>query len=261
MANYQQINLTAGETGAYSEEDLAKIEAQDEAVDEAEGIQDEAGVEVDEERPEWLPEKFASPEQLAKAYAELESSFSSRSKDAEEQPADVDEAPEVPDRDFSVYSEEFAENGDLSEESIDQIESWGIPREMIEGYVEGQKAVLAAQFQSVYLEAGGEESYNSMIEWAADSLPEGEQDAFNRAVMQGTTDDMMFAVRSLVSRWRASTGTGARPLVQGSTSPSKASGSFKSLAELTAAMKDPRYAKDPAYRKDIESRLAVSDIL
>jgi uncharacterized protein YbaA (DUF1428 family) len=261
MANYQQINLSTGETGAYSEADLAKIETQEGAVDEAEGIQDEAGVESDEERPEWLPEKFASPEQLAKAYSELESRYSSRSQDTEEQPDDGDEAPEVAERDFSVYSDEFAEHGTLSEESVAEIESWGIPREMIEGYVEGQKAVLAAQFQSVYSEAGGEESYNSMIEWAADNLPDGEQDAFNRAVMQGTTDDMMFAVRSLVSRWRASTGTGSRPLVQGSTSPAKASGSFRSLAELTAAMKDPRYAKDPAYRKDIETRLAVSDIL
>lgn len=261
MSNYQQVSMTTGETSAYSEADLAKIEAEDGVVDEAEGIQDEVGVEVDEDRPEWLPQKFASPEQLAKAYAELEARYSSRSKNSEEQPADVDEAPEVSERDFSVYTEEFAENGDLSEESIAQIESWGIPREMIEGYVEGQKAVLAAQFQSVYSEAGGEESYNAMLEWAGDNLPEGEQDAFNRAVMQGTQDDMMFAVRSLVSRWRASTGTGARPLVQGSTSPAKASGGFKSLAELTAAMKDPRYAKDPAYRKDIETRLAVSDIM
>jgi hypothetical protein len=35
---------------------------------------------------------------------------------------------------------------------------------------------------------------------------------------------------------------------------------FRSNAEVTAAMKDPRYESDPAYRQDISDRLERSDL-
>ena len=56
----------------------------------------------EQERPEWLPEKFKSPEDMAKAYGELEKSFTkSRQEDApkeaeaEEQPAEEKETLEM----------------------------------------------------------------------------------------------------------------------------------------------------------------------
>ena len=83
--------------------------------------------------------------------------------------------------------------------------------------------------------------------------------AFDEAVTNGSEDQMMFAVRSLASQWKAgNTGT---PLIQGDTGSAGATGGYRSLAELTSAMKDPRYAKDPAYRKDVEQRLANSQIM
>ena len=132
---------------------------------------------------------------------------------------------------------------------------------MIDAYVEGQKAVMEQQFSSVYNEVGGEDNYETMIEWAAENLTEGDQDAFNDSVTQGTNDQMMFAIRSLAARWRSETGTNGAPLIQGSTGAQGAAGAFRSLAELTTAMKDPRYSTDPAYRKDIENRLSNSNIL
>ena len=36
--------------------------------------------------------------------------------------------------------------------------------------------------------------------------------------------------------------------------------SFKSQAELVAAMSDPRYDRDPAYRQDLMRRLENSDV-
>ena len=35
---------------------------------------------------------------------------------------------------------------------------------------------------------------------------------------------------------------------------------FGSNAEITAAMKDPRYESDPAYRQDVLDRLERSDV-
>ena len=132
---------------------------------------------------------------------------------------------------------------------------------MIDGYIAGQKAILDSHYATVHAEVGGEENYGKMIEWASENLPQGEQDAFNRAVMEGTGDEMMFAVRSLSSRWMAAEGQPSAPLIQGSTSPMGASGGFRSVGEVTAAMRDPRYTKDAAYRRDVEQRLANSTVI
>jgi len=252
MSDYQKVEIVKEESQAFTEDDIQKVEAQEQS-------QEESPEEFQEERPEWLPEKFDSPEELAKAYSELQSNFTQQ-RQSRSNEADAEQPEEGEVFDFTRYSDEFAENGDLSDDSIEAIEAQGIPREMIDGYIAGQQALLDAQFNSIYSEVGGEDAYNDMIEWAGDNLSEGEQNAFNRAIMEGTDDDMMFAIRGLAMRY-GSQGGGAQPLVQGSTAPSGASGGFKSLAELTAAMKDPRYNKDPAYRKQIETRLSVSNIL
>lgn len=252
MSEYQKVEIVKDEPQSFTEDDIQKVEA-------LEQPQEQEAEEFEEERPEWLPEKFSSPEELAKAYAELQSNFT-RQRQQPEDEADAEQPTESQGFDFTQYSEEFAEHGDLSDDSIQAIEAQGIPREMIEGYVAGQQALLDAQFNSIYSEVGGEESYNEMIEWAGDNLSEGEQSAFNRAVMEGSQDDMMFAIRGLALRYQSQGGS-PKPLVQGSTASAQASSGFKSLAELTAAMKDPRYNKDPAYRQQIESRLSVSNIL
>lgn len=252
MSDYQKVEINKGsEPAPYSEADLEKLENTP---------TEESPEQATEEKPEWLPEKFSSPEELAKAYGELQSKLSSVESTETEESEEPVESPEEGSRDFSKFTEEFAESGDLSDESFKEIESWGIPREMIDGYIEGQKAVQQSMFASVYEEAGGEEGYKSMLEWAESNLQEGEQDAFNKIVMEGGKDEMMFAVRSLANRWRAGGGE-SKPIIQGSTGSSGASGGFRSLAELTNAMKDPKYQKDPAYRKDIENRLKVSNIL
>ena len=98
-----------------------------------------------------------------------------------------------------------------------------------------------------------------MLEWASESLEENEIEAFNSIMEQGNPAAMQMAVRGLQARFSQSSGSPAK-LIQGDTiGPS--GGAFRSVAELTAAMKDPRYHKDPAYRRDVENRLKNSNIL
>ena len=42
--------------------------------------------------------------------------------------------------------------------------------------------------------------------------------------------------------------------------PANTSNTFRSQAELVAAMSDPRYDNDPAYRDDVLNKLANSDL-
>ena len=72
---------------------------------------------VESERPEWLPEKFKSPEDMAKAYGELEKEFTKSRQEPEEAEVptnDVEiegakEAVESVGLDFEAMSNEYTE--------------------------------------------------------------------------------------------------------------------------------------------------------
>ena len=76
MAELQQINInepTAAEQEAAEKNAALEEEIANAASAEAEQVEQEATQELSEgDRPEWLDEKFKSPEDLAKAYKELE---------------------------------------------------------------------------------------------------------------------------------------------------------------------------------------------
>ena len=255
----ERVEIPVNEDGPLSEQDVQNLEQ--EAASEGQEEQ------THEERPEWLPEKFETAEEMAKAYAELQSEFTKKQQASESGNQETEEAAgnaqEMSLESFQDFTKEFNETGDVSEESRQNIvDTMGLPREMVDGYIDGQRAIMDSHFAAIYGEVGGEEKYGEMISWAVENLPEGEQQAFNDAVMNGTTDQMNFAVKSLAARWMSNGGgSSPAPLIQGSTSAEGSSGSFRSVAELTRAMKDPRYTKDKAYRKDIETRLSNSNIL
>jgi hypothetical protein len=201
-------------------------------------------------RPQWLPEKFQSPEELARAYSELETKFTK----VNQTPPPTDA---VPQERFNYFSQEFAQNGTLSDQSYGELETMGIPRDVVDAYIHGQQAVAEAQVSSVYSAVGGPEQYQAMTEWAAENIPEAEIDAFNNAIESGDQSMIMFAIRGLSAQYAAS--TGSPRLVQGSTSTNGTS-AFRSIAEVTSAMRDPRYRRDPAYRQDVENKLRVSNV-
>jgi len=257
MGDYQKIELTTDETQPFSEQDVENLEQ--------EAATEEQAEQVTEERPEWLPEKFSSAQDMVNAYDELQAAFTrdkqnSSSREEKNQKTDATTT-EFTDNTFSKFTEEFNNTGDVSIESREQIERMGIPRDVVDAYIEGQKSIMDSTFADVYDTVGGEEQYAEMLNWAADNISEDEQDAFNESVVNGTQAQMLFAIKSLNSMWQSSGDRQAAPLIQGNTGVKGASGAFRSLAELTKAMKDPRYSKDPAYRQDVETRLANSNVI
>lgn len=213
------------------------------------------------DRPEWLPEKFNSPEDLAKAYSELEKKMGEQAKPQNDSQNDnaVDEIVEQAGLQMADLTAEYEENGQLSEDSYAKLEAAGIPREYVDGYIRGQE-VLAEQYQaSVLNEVGGVENYNKMIEWAAQNLSEQEVAAFNNTVGTGDVEQAKMAVRAVYSKFTSTEGI-EPDLVSGGAGGDTGS-VFRSTAELVQAMSDPRYKDDPAYRKDVQDKLARSSII
>lgn len=223
------------------------------------------------DRPEWLPEKFKSVDDFVKSYKELETKLHTPKEDPQGEPEGKPEDPpqENPEEisnflnekgiDYSALSVEYAENGSLSDESYANLEKIGIPKYIVDSYIEGQNAITTQIRSRAFDIVGGEEEYGSMVRWAQANLTQGEIDSFNAALDTRDPDQALFAIKGLASQYRSEVGKTPK-LVTGETSGTSA-GAFNSLAELTAAMADPRYAKDPAYRQAVGEKLRRSKVL
>lgn len=223
------------------------------------------------ERPDWLPEKFKSAEDMAKAYSELEKKMSSGQQETEtketiEEPnldsqAEATEVAEVLDKaglNFENFQNEYDQTGGLSEAAYADLEKAGFSKQLVDSWIAGQEALANDMTESVFQTVGGEAQYNDMMEWAAQNLPPSEIEAYNSAMDGGDINLTRLAVNGLAARYRAEVGSEPK-LVQGETAGTSG-GSFQSAAELTAAMRDPRYQKDPAYRKTVADKLARSNV-
>lgn len=224
--------------------------------------------------------KFATQDDLIKAYTELEKKLGQGSTPPEgtppvtppadnkskltvpQDPPSTDDATKAVQNaglDFAKLSEEFASNGDLKPESYAALEKAGIPKPMVDAYVAGQKALAVQYDAAAFSEAGGEEAYGQMVGWAKTGLGAAEIAAFDAAVSSGDMGRMKFAVAGLKARFEAANGRQGTQ-VQGTTN-APGIGGYESIEQMKADMRDPRYAKDPAFRKQVETKLAASDHL
>lgn len=213
-----------------------------------------------EERPEWLDEKFNSPEDLAKAYNELQKKLSEPKEETEEVASEETPQDNIDSSDVVTKATlEFDEKGELSEDTFAALEKAGLPKEYVEAYIAGQQALVERNAVDLYNSIGGEEEYDGMIQWAGETLTEGEVDTFNELVINGTPEQQRLAIKGLHAQYRGATGSGPA-LKQGTTSGNSVK-PFSSTKELQRAMSDRRYQEVPSYREEVERRLSVSNIL
>lgn len=223
--------------------------------------------EAAQDRPEWLPEKFQSAEDLAKAYAELESKLGANKPKAEDAPQETPQdqtktaEQQLQDKglDLSEFSNEFMQKGDLSPESYDKLQKAGFPKELVDNYIAGQKALATSYEASIKAEAGGEEKYAEMANWAKANWSEQQVEAFNKAVSSGDANQAKLAVLGLQAQFSKAVGSEPK-LIGGKTNGTQSEDVFESTAQLTKAMSDPRYREDPAYRAKIQAKLSRSSI-
>jgi len=251
-------------------------------VDKVEVQQEETGIEKPVEqtnetqsaqsKPEGLPEKFNSVEDLAKSYQELEKKLGEQSQDKEEvdpvakaQPKPDTNNLEIAEKavtdaglDMTSLQSEYAEKGELDAKSYEALEKAGISKEYVNSYIAGQEAIAKNQADDIKSTIGGDEAYAEMTDWASKNMTDGEKTAYNKAVNSGDMDTVKLAVSALKGQFERANGV-EPSLVQGKAQPSKEQG-FQSWAQVTEAMSDPRYAKDMAYQNAIKAKLGNSNL-
>lgn len=254
MADYQKVEI--------NEPTQAEIEPDQQQATEAEEPQ------AQQERPEWLPEKFESAEDLAKAYGELESKMGTGAKEEEpEQQVEEqqEEKPEQSENEFtetqkliSDASKHYYENGgEIPDETYEALEKAGIGRDLVDRFKAGQESLEEVEINQIRGSAGDE--YDAMSEWAGNQLDDDEFNAFNEVVNNGTVQQAKLAVKGLYARYKSEVGATGPKLVTGGTTGSSTM-PFGSMQEVSRYMKDPKYKSgDKAYHAELDRRLAASN--
>jgi hypothetical protein len=221
------------------------------------------------DRPQWLPEKFETPEDMVKSYGELETKLGEpklkeevKEEPKKESDLSIDKAEQAVESaglDMTNLQQQYNENGQLDESSYESLQKAGIPKDYVDAFIKGQEAIAQQTSNSIKQEVGGEESYKGMTEWASNNLTEAEQTAYNKSVNGGDIEQTRLAVQGLNARYKSA--EGVEPNLQSGQRPSLSNAQgYRSWAEVTTAMNDTRYSNDSAYRNDVQAKLKVSNI-
>ena len=227
---------------------------------------DEQVSETSEARPDWLPEKFANAQELAKAYSELEKK---QSQPKEEEIADevktteqlkINKEKVEKETNISLDSfyDEYAKTGNLSEKSYKDLAGKGLDKSLVDSYIAGQQALADKHVTSIHSVVGGQESYNNIVKWASENLTENEVQAFNQTMDNGTLDQAQLAISGIQAKYNA---VNKEPSLFSGERADTSKGAYRSVGEMLTDINNPKYATDSAFRADVEAKVKASNVL
>jgi hypothetical protein len=225
----------------------------------------------DPQRPAWLPEKFKTPEDLAKSYTELEKKLGSQGQQqkAPEAKAPADpKTPEVPPQvtgdekqaeeavakaglDMKALTAEFMEKGDISPEAYKKLEDVGISKDQVETFKAGMKA-KTVEFENKILAGVDRSDFQKAADWADQNWPKEDAEAFNQIMQSGDPVAGKLAVKGLLADFKKSLGP---QRIEGGKVTEDFPG-YRSRAEQLRDMGDPKYKTDPAFREMVMNKTA-----
>ena len=194
-------------------------------------------------------------------YLELQKKFSSGEKNNIENNEVVEENSGL---NFDKYTKELLENdGKLTEDSYKELEKIGLPKNIVDQYIQGQN-LIQIQAQENYdneitSDIGGIENYQKMTEWANENLSEFEQTQFNKILDSGDLNNTKFAINNLYNRMELSNKEvdNSPKIIQGNTqNVSNQNIGFANKTEFAKAMTDKRYNVDQVYTNEVRQKMA-----
>jgi len=225
-----------------------------------------------EQEGKKLAGKFEDAEALEKAYIELQSKLGEPKEEKAEVKEEKTEAKEEvkeepkeePDYEFLDKLWEESKNEKYSDDILDKLNDMN-PADVAQLYLNYRSGVdtepqelTQEQATDLQKSVGGEQKYNTMLQWASQNFDEAEISRYDKVMESGDADAAYFAVQALASKYNDGVGVEGKMLTG---KPAKAQGdNFRSQAEVVRAMSDPRYESDPAYRQDIYDKLERSNL-
>ena len=155
--------------------------------------------------------------------------------------------------DYDALTKEFQANGDLLPETRAKLEKQGITGEILNNYIEGQKAIIQRHMEDISTVVGGMEQMATVVEWAKANLSEEEKKSID-AVHDPAV--IKIILKSLEQRMNDSEGYLPQQLQGGAGG--NTGNYFESMSDVEEAINDPRYSKDPIYRAKIAQKITAS---
>jgi hypothetical protein len=196
---------------------------------------------ADPNRPEWLPEKFNSPEDLAEAYKNLEKKLGEKSSESQESqvPEEYDlKVPEalnmedVDDEDRKF----FRENGFSNEQAqafLDYVGE-GLMPQLQKANTQAQMESLGRQWDMEPDSDAFKKRLGELKKWADDNLPES---VINDLRKSANGVSAMFQMMQGKMSFAGEGNAGQQGITQ---------------AEIDSMVKDSRYGQDEAYTQYVE---------
>ena len=225
--------------------------------------------------------KFKTVEDLANSYKELEGKLGA-TETTEEKAEEVTEENETETNYHDIYGDglaevldevgidpeditnRFLETGNINDDDYTKLQEGGFSKQVIDTYLDGIRSqgnvaeIAKGEISDIQQIAGGEQGYEQMRSWANENLSKDEIVAFDNLTATGSAPAIKLAVQGLYSQY--SNAMGIEPdLVSGRPS-SNGLAPYRSAAEVTAAMSDPRYGKDMTYTGPVQEKLRESDV-
>jgi hypothetical protein len=259
-----------------------------------EGIVEEFAKEQEQlQEEEAILGKFKSPQDLAKAYAELQRKMGQQSAEPQAEPATEPEAAETPgysaDQASEVYGKEAVEllagkgvnlaelmwnadqGADISEHYDTLAETFKVPRQVVENYVSkaqsapstGEAGLSDADATELLQSVGGQENFDQLSGWAKVNLPAEELASYNAVVDSGNKEAISWALKAMQARQVAPDAV-VEPQLYGGGSPTDTVVRFESQQQVLDAMNKRNdrgqrlYDVDEAYRNKVAMILHAS---
>lgn len=159
--------------------------------------------------------------------------------------------------DYAALEAEYNDKGELSAESYAVLKEAGYDKEVVDMVIAGWQAKADNFFNAVVENAGGTEEYTKIQQFVV-GQGEGAVKAFNSIMEQGELNTINAYVAGIKAQMVAKYGT-SNPSLTGKGITNAVQG-FADQAEMVKAMSDKRYGRDAKYTKEVEDRIAKSQI-
>jgi hypothetical protein len=167
--------------------------------------------------------------------------------------------------DWNDIQTKVAKDFKLDDADYEKLEKIGIPREIVDGYIETAKYAQRAVLSEVHSYSGGKEKLDAALKWASQNLKPEEIDQINGVL---ATPNWKLGIDALMSRFTQNARGAAEPkLFSGVNVAPGTNAGFANQSEMMEAMAKRNslgqklYDIDPVYRQQVQQRMLASRFL
>lgn len=246
----------------------------------------EAPTLAQDERPQWLPEKFKTVEAMLASHQEAEKTLTRQAQElaalkkgfsgketppgaptgsepsGTEPPASspppVAPAPsQTPKLDAGILATEWAANGGkFTDATLARLEAQGIGSDLVMAFIAGQTALAEKSTDALAEVAGGHDQLTRVLQYyGADPARAAFAAPYGQALARGDVASAKLMLRQLVNEYRTRVGRDPRVAITGGEAASMASEeAFIDSEQMRQAIANPLYKTDKLYRRSVERR-------